>query len=210
MSTIKCSIKDCDEVYTTNEVVSPNAVFVCKKHPREEQVNILNRVYDPILDNIDQNAKFQKYQFPHMDNDSLKALEVFGFYSNLGKSLGFQIVSPKVRGDDADRLIRSFKRSEDRISSDWTDYNPKIRDLLLRSFPNLETNQLQRMRASRWCRVIYFYFRLRFTTSQIAEEMGLEELKIRRILRSIGQAASGRRANGLGPIVGKKGRPRKK
>jgi len=92
---------------------------------------------------------------------------------------------------------------------EWTKSDAEIRRLLLRSFPALETNDLQRRRAARWARVIHLYFRLNTPHGQIAQELRLSLNKVKMTIRSIKWAAAGKRADGTGFIGKPKGRPKK-
>jgi hypothetical protein len=55
----------------------------------------------------------------------------------------------------------------------WASDDSKLRDLLLRAFPRLHTDQKQKLGAARWLKVVTLHYRLRWTESQIAEEMEL-------------------------------------
>lgn len=65
--TIQCSVvmegKRCLEVFGSNEPVYPEARFICKNHPRSEQVKAADRQYDPVADNKDAEERFQDGQF---------------------------------------------------------------------------------------------------------------------------------------------------
>lgn len=53
---------------------------------------------------------------------------------------------------------------------DWAMDDAKVKEILLRAFPHMETNPLQRKRAGKWMRIIYQYFR----TGDKAFEISLE------------------------------------
>lgn len=83
----------------------------------------------------------------------------------------------------------------------WTRTNEGIQIVIRRAFPHFETNKRQRLAAARWARIIYLYFRVGYTYSQIAEEMKLQSASSRRpyckvetIIRSIHRVAAGRAA----------------
>ena len=80
----------------------------------------------------------------------------------------------------------------------WSTDDDTVRKLLLRSFPKLGTNELQRMRAGRWMRVIQLYFRSKRSRREVAEDMRESENVIRMLVRSIKLAQKGCRANGTG------------
>jgi hypothetical protein len=55
----------------------------------------------------------------------------------------------------------------------WARTDKGIQKIIRLAFPHFETNERQRKFAARWARVIYLYFRVGYTYSQIAEEMKL-------------------------------------
>ncbi len=55
--------KRCLEVFGSNEPVHREARFICKNHPRSEQVKAAGRQYDPVVDNKDSEERFQEGQF---------------------------------------------------------------------------------------------------------------------------------------------------
>jgi hypothetical protein len=85
-----------------------------------------------------------------------------------------------------------------RKNSDWARSDKKVRELLLRAFPKLADNDLQRSRAARWARVINLYFRSGMSFGDTAAEMGLPKRQIEGVIRSIHRALVGKRANGTG------------
>ena len=98
-------------------------------------------------------------------------------------------------------------RKRCRVVPDWTRNDGRIREVLLRAFPNLRTDNRQKKAASRWAAVVYLYFRLQYTNTQTAAELKLTIPALKAILRSIRRVAAGRRADGTGLLSGKKGRP---
>jgi len=60
---IRCAISGCVSTLETNEPVAAEARFICRHHPRREQVEAANRPYDPVGDNTDREVHFQDYQF---------------------------------------------------------------------------------------------------------------------------------------------------
>lgn len=102
-------------------------------------------------------------------------------------------------------------RSRKRVIPDWARSNIRIREILLRSFPKLVINQKQRDRAARWARVIHLYFRLQWTSRQVADELDITPAAALSITRAITRVAAGNRANGTGKLGNNnKGRPKKK
>ncbi len=100
-------------------------------------------------------------------------------------------------------------RSNKRLIPDWAMSDTRVREILLRSFPNLKTNVRQRNAAARWMWIIQLYYRLGYTYTQVAEEIGSNPEKVRCVLKSVRRVAIGRRADGRGLLTGKRGRPKK-
>jgi hypothetical protein len=71
-------------------------------------------------------------------------------------------------------------RHQERVDStpEWTQSNDEVRKLLLVAFPRLNeesaVGRRQRIRATKWLRVIHLYFRMGWTASKVEEEMGLK------------------------------------
>ena len=86
-------------------------------------------------------------------------------------------------------------RRRKRPIPEWVRSNAKIREVLLRSFPMLETNLKQRGRAARWARIIHLYFRLQWTYTQVAEELEMKPENLKAMTKSIRRVARGRRAD---------------
>jgi len=91
----------------------------------------------------------------------------------------------------------------------WVKSDVAIKNLLLKVFPKLASDSVQRASAARWVSVIHLYFRLGYTRTQIAEEIGSTDVKIHGVIRSINRAQKGLRADGSGIRSAKRGRPRK-
>jgi hypothetical protein len=91
----------------------------------------------------------------------------------------------------------------------WLNNNKQIQVILLSAFPKLGTDQRQRTMAARWANVVHYYFRLRYTDAQTAEELGIKVETVKNVLNRIRRAAGGRKANGSGARGGKYGRPKK-
>jgi hypothetical protein len=94
------------------------------------------------------------------------------------------------------KRIRSLH--DGRKVPDWSTNDEAVRNLLLRSFPKLAINELQRKRAGRWMRVIQLYFRSKKSRRETADEMGESENVVRMLVRSIKLAQKGWRTNGTG------------
>lgn len=100
-------------------------------------------------------------------------------------------------------------RTYAREAPEWTKNDAEIKKLLLKVFPKLATDSGQRASAARWASVIHLYYRLGYTRSQIAEEIGSTDVKIHGVIRSIARAYRGLRADGSGARSNRRGRPRK-
>ncbi len=96
---------------------------------------------------------------------------------------------------------RTYKRQ----IPEWVLSDRKIREVVLRAFPNMVTSPRQRESALRWVSVIHLYYRMGYTRSQIAEEIGSTSLKVHNMIRAISRVSKGLRANGTGKITGKRG-----
>jgi hypothetical protein len=96
-----------------------------------------------------------------------------------------------------------------RLVPAWAKSDKAIKSLLLRSFPKLATDPKQREAAGRWAAVINLYFRLGYTRSQVAEEIGSSSGKVHGVIRNISRVINGLRANGSGLRGGKRGRRKK-
>lgn len=101
-------------------------------------------------------------------------------------------------------------RSDDKKEvPDWARDDKKVREILLRSFPKLATDTKQRIRASRWIRIIHLYFRMHMTRGQVADEMGVEPEVIKWAVEGIRRVAKGIRYDGRGKLGEKpRGRPK--
>lgn len=88
------------------------------------------------------------------------------------------------------------RRKPSKIIPEWANNDLKIREIILRSFPSFQTDPKQRVRASRWVRVIYLYYRRQWTRGQIAEELGLTYGVVDRLISRILYSAKGLRADG--------------
>lgn len=90
----------------------------------------------------------------------------------------------------------------------WTASNEDIKEVLLRAFPKLATNERQRLKAGRWLQVIHFYYRMGWTRSRVAEEMKISERAVKDYIQTISRAANGRRTSTGKPRSGRpRGRP---
>jgi hypothetical protein len=60
---LQCKVTGCREEIEINESISMNSLFICKRHPRSDQVEAAGRVYDPEHDEKDQQIHFQTHAF---------------------------------------------------------------------------------------------------------------------------------------------------
>lgn len=100
-------------------------------------------------------------------------------------------------------------RTYDRTTPLWTKSDKKIQVLVARAFPKIRDSERQREAAARWVAVIHLYFRMGYTRSQIAEELGSTVAKVHGVIRSILRVSNGLRADGSGKLGNPKGRPRR-
>lgn len=108
---------------------------------------------------------------------------------------GHQIIRPRGAAGERARPYAHRQRPA------WTKSDEKIKALLLKSFPKLQTNVRQRKAAARWMRVIYLYHRTGFSKGQIAQELGESVGAVKMIIIRINRAAKG--------LTGPRGRPKK-
>lgn len=78
-----------------------------------------------------------------------------------------------------------------RKKAKWAYNDEAVQKLLLRVFPKLSMNRLQRERAGRWVRVIQLFYRSGMTRGAIAEEMKLGLNTVHQLLNHIRRAAAG-------------------
>lgn len=90
----------------------------------------------------------------------------------------------------------------------WCFNDTEIRRLIEHSFPNWRKKDTVRADAARWAAVIQLY-RMGYTSSQIATEIGSNPCKVRGVIRSIQRAAKGLRAGSAEPRTKRGGRVKK-
>ena len=114
-----------------------------------------------------------------------------------------------VAGGHAVRGGGSTRHAE-RVANipEWANSDAEVRQLLLKVFPKLETDERQRKRAAIWALIIYYYFRMGLTQGRIALKTGWKSKKVNNIIQSIKYVTEGRTAHGEARI-GKCGRPKK-
>ena len=91
----------------------------------------------------------------------------------------------------------------------WAMDDKKVQHLLLSTFPRMKEDSAagrrQRDSAARWHAVIHLYFRMKYTCSQIAEELGSSHCKIKNVIRSIQRVVRGLRADSRKPRTNTRG-----
>lgn len=73
----------------------------------------------------------------------------------------------------------------------WTNDEIAVRELLLRVFPKLDTNEKDRLRAGRWARLIHLYFKSGLSQGDVANEMKMSKMAVNSMLRNIRRASKG-------------------
>jgi len=82
-------------------------------------------------------------------------------------------------------------REIDRDIPDWALNDSRVREILLCSFPKLNTDDSQRVKAARWFRIIYLYYRMRLPRQIVAKELRLSEESLNYFIQSISWASAG-------------------
>ena len=93
--------------------------------------------------------------------------------------------------------ILKIRRPRKRVPL-WALDNKKIQQVILRAFPKMDSDPVQRQRAGRWTRVIHLYYRLKWSRGQIAKEMDLDYVAVKNIIYRLKCVAAGKRADGTG------------
>lgn len=148
----------------------------------------------------------------------------------MSKDLGYHRRNSNEHGAFNGGIIRGGPRSKwkNRVwnnTPSWVLNDAKVRLLLTKVFPRLQTNQVQRERAGRWLQVINLYWRVGEPASRVAAALGLcdNELTARPVpaekrrcvkvvedtVIRINRAWKGVRTTGRARTTGKPGRPRK-
>ena len=89
---------------------------------------------------------------------------------------------------DSHQVLKVRKRK--RKIPEWAMDDDKVREILLRSFPKLDIpGSSDSIKAGRWVRIIYLYFRIGMPRNHIAEELNLSMCVLKNVLRRIFRAA---------------------
>lgn len=130
----------------------------------------------------------------------------------------FQQLRKKFDGSDpfisqGHQVIKSAgaTRHATRVSKipGWARDDAQVQAVLLKSFPKLKDDPIQRQRAGRWIQIIHLYYRMSWTQNKIAEEMGISLNLLKYYLTAIRRAASGKTVDGIERGIRSPGRPRK-
>jgi len=71
------------------------------------------------------------------------------------------------------------------LTPEWVFSDVKVQQLLLAYFPCLHTDEKQRLWARRWVAVIYYFYRLHWTQQRVADELGLQEDSMKKVIKRI-------------------------
>ena len=106
MNEVPCVIAGCYEVFKTEEIVSKSARFVCKNHPRDVQVRVSGRVYNPNTDEADREVRFQAYQHDRDLNNATKPETDTDTPENVGAHTHAAIPSRSIiKNLDEERMV---------------------------------------------------------------------------------------------------------
>ena len=106
------------------------------------------------------------------------------------------MASLRKRMDGDDRFMEGHQirklRARHRAVPDWAVNDELFRKILLRSFPGCDNSHRAARRAGRWARIVYLFYRMNFSYTYIAKELGCTENRVKMTLRTIRWAAEGR------------------
>jgi hypothetical protein len=190
---VKCSFLGCASELTIKGRLSSTTKYVCKNHPRKEQVEAFGRTYNPEKDHSDEEAAFQSYSFD-------KALDDDTSFGALRKDI-----------DGSDNFMRGHQiiksagatlhNQRMRKVPAWALNDGKIRELVSRYHLRSEaTEEEKRHFKGRLVRLIYLYYRVGMTTNAAAEELGMTPKAVERAIERVRKAMTSPK---------KRGRPRK-
>lgn len=200
---LRCRINGCTQTKTVEGAASPNATFLCKNHPREEQLEALGRVYHPERDEKDADVSFQFEQFDenlrrshkpigteHIRNQGSEVADTYAQLREFVEGTGGFMVSHQ---------IIKIRRPRKKMPA-WVVNENQLRAFLLFCFPRINKDLEQRSMAGRWLRIIQLYFREGWSRGQIAEEMNLTYSTVNSTIRNIKRAATRKRMDGSGTL----------
>lgn len=91
----------------------------------------------------------------------------------------------------------------------WALDDNKIKELLMKVFPRMQTDPKQKERAMRWLRIINLYYRVGWTCGRVAEELKITYKQAEWAIYAINKAAKGEADHGRNRGIKPRGRPRK-
>lgn len=107
----------------------------------------------------------------------------------------FRFLRQSFDGDDrfmnAHEIKKARVSNRDRIIPEWTQNDQCVREILRTVFPKLQSSELQKKRAGRWTRFIYFYYRLRLPPSIITKEMGMTVKAMEMLILTLNRVSRG-------------------
>jgi len=91
---------------------------------------------------------------------------------------------------EASPMHINTQRFQDRgLTPDWVFNDLFLRQLLLHTFPRMQTDERHRMWARRWAALVYMYYRLHLPSKEVAERLGMQHNAVRFSLWSIRKRA---------------------
>lgn len=146
-------------------------------------------VDQPLTDNSDDDASVEPPHIPR--NSSLST-----------RQNDFRYLSQQLDVHDGFMTGHEIKKAkgaqENRVPPGWALDDEKIKQILLRSFPKMQTNEAQRKKAGRWLRAIHLYYRMGLLRPVVIKELKISFTAWKALIRSIRRAAQGVRADGSG------------
>lgn len=105
--------------------------------------------------------------------------------------------------------ILKVRKGRKRSVPGWAGDDTLFKNILMRAFPKLLTDKVQRERAGRWTRISYMYYKGNYTAQDIAEELKTSVEVVKFTLVKIRRVAVGIWPDGRG-VYGKRPRGRPK
>jgi len=99
--------------------------------------------------------------------------------------LSFQMRTRRSRLRDQKEVPEEIKTPE------------QFKKLLLRIFPKLQTDEVQRIKAGRWMRIYHLFYQAGYSKQETADETGLTKATVNSILQRIRWTAKGLETHSL-------------
>src|SRR5258706_14682449 len=129
--------------------------------------------------------------------------------TKIGKYRGEPHSDPGEKFHNRGQIIK-LRRPQRRIETpEWVFSDKKVREFLLKLFPNLHDETRDRDGAALYAFVIYSFFRRHRTATDIEFELKLNPGRVSRIIQDIRLVSEDKRRDGRPRSLGKRGRPRK-